>query len=334
VLKIDGLVQDMTVLSSNQPLWYTLSANLTPGTHQLAVAFDNDAYAPPEDRNLFLDRIRWGRDSDTNPATLLTRPGAVVQMRLGNGLIVLDEINWDIETQNLTKANRFASTLLTGLGAEMPLRSTIGIEAEGMTNINVNAYTVSGGLAHLNSNGRIQTAVNVTSAGSYQFELWVGGTAAQGVLPQVGIVIDGVMRTNFFLSTTNVIRYSMTLDLSAGTHAIGLAFLNDFYAAPEDRNAFFDRIEISAGSTLRITQLSVDRFQQSATVQWESLPGSACDVEFATNLFQAVWTTAATVTNDSSVAAWQDTGNGNGSRPPPLSSAAPQRFYRIRQIAP
>ena len=68
-------------MPTNQLAYYTLAADLAPGMHQLAVSFDNDAYAPPEDRNLFLTQILWGRDDDTNPATLLTRPGAVAQVR-------------------------------------------------------------------------------------------------------------------------------------------------------------------------------------------------------------------------------------------------------------
>src|SRR5262249_5950645 len=192
-----------------------------------AISFDNDAYAPPEDRNLFLDQIQWGRDSDTSPVTLLTRPGVVAQARRANGLIILDEIQWETESQNLTKADRYISSLLTGLGVTMRKSAGLNIEAETMTNVNVAAYNSSGGIAYLNSNGRIETRVQFTTAGTYTFDIIAGGTAAVGVMPQIAIVVDGVNRTNFFLSTTGMTHYSITLSISAGTHAIGLAFLND-----------------------------------------------------------------------------------------------------------
>ncbi len=142
-LQIDGITQDSVIVPTNQLAYYTLSADLTPGTHQLAVSFDNDAYAPPEDRNLFLDQILWGRDSDNNPATLLTRPGAVAQDRRSNGLVVLDEIEWDTETQNATQAGRYISKLLTDLGAVFQQLPGVTIVAGTMTNVNVNAYYTS-----------------------------------------------------------------------------------------------------------------------------------------------------------------------------------------------
>ena len=60
-----------------------------------------------------------GPDAAPNQRQPLTQPGAVAQVRRGKGLIVLDEIMWETETQNITKAQRYASTLLTGLGASM-----------------------------------------------------------------------------------------------------------------------------------------------------------------------------------------------------------------------
>ncbi len=331
-LKIDGRSQDTVTVPTNQLAFYTLSADLSAGTHQLAISFDNDAYAPPEDRNLFLDEIRWGRDFDTSPATLLTRPGAVAQVRRGNGVIILDEVQWETETQNLIKANRYISSLLTGLGAAMKRSAAVNIEAENMTNVNVAAYSSSGGIAYLNSNGRIETKVQFTTTGTYTFDLVAGGTAAVGVMPQIAVVVDGVNRTNFFLSTTAMTHYSVTLTITAGTHAIGLAFLNDYYAPPEDRNAAFDSLTIAATPAFRIVSLEADPAGQLATLQWETTPGKAYEVQIATNLASASWCAVVTNLSNGSIESWLDTGELSGS--PPLSAAAPRRFYRIRQAGP
>ena len=331
-LQIDGIVQDSVIVPTNQSAYYTLSADLAPGTHQLAVSFDNDAYAPPEDRNLFLDQILWGRDADNNPAALLTRPGAVAQDRRGNGLVVLDEIEWDTETQNATQAGRYVSKLLTGLGAAFQPSPGVTITAGTMTNVNVNAYATSGGIAYLYSNGRIETIVNFTAAGSYTFTITAGGTAAAGVLPQVGVTVDGNSRTNFFLTSTNFTTYTVTLFLTAGTHAIGLVFLNDYYAPPEDRNAFFSQLTIAPATILQIIGLSTDLAQQTATLQWGTTPGTAYEVQFSPSLRPANWQPAITITGNASIASWEDTGALSGT--PPLSLAAPQRYYRVRQVNP
>ena len=330
-LKIDGRAQDTVTVPTNQLAFYSLSAYLTPGTHQLAVSFDNDAYSPPEDRNLFLAQILWGRDSDNSPTSLLTQPGAVAQVRRGNGLILLDEVCWETESQNATKAGRFACELLTGLGAAARLSPALGIQAVTMSNVNVSAYYVSGGIVWLGSNGRIETPVSFTTPGAYTFQVVAGGTAALGVLPQVAIVVDGVTRPNFFLTSTNMTPYTITLSITAGTHTIGLAFLNDYWAPPDDRNAAFSLLTITPPTVPRLTALDTDPLLHVATLQWEGIAGKTYEVQLASNLlsrFQAV----AVVTNNDSVASWQDTGGAWGT--PPLRPTSPQRYYRIRQTSP
>ena len=331
-LEIDGVTQDLVTVPTNQLAYYTLSADLTTGTHQLSVSFDNDAYAPPEDRNLFLAQILWGRDADNNPATLLTRPGAVAQDRRGSGLVLLDEIEWDTETQNATRAGRYISRLLTDLGVAFQPSPGVTVVAGTMTNVNVAVYNTSGGIAYLNSNGRIETSVNITASGNYTFTIVAGGNAAAGVLPQIGVTVDGSSRTNFFLTDTNLAAYSVTLFLTAGTHAIGLAFLNDYYAPPADRNAFFSQFTITPASVLQITGLDANTVQQSATLQWRTTPGAVYEVQFTPGLPPTNWQPVLTTTSSASITSWEDDGGLSGI--PPLSPAAPQRFYRIRQVSP
>ncbi|HZL43895.1 MAG TPA: carbohydrate-binding domain-containing protein [Verrucomicrobiae bacterium] len=331
-LEIDGVAQDSVTVPTNLLAYYTLSADLTPGTHQLAVSFDNDAYAPPEDRNLFLAQILWGRDADDNPATLLTRPGALAQDRRGSGLVILDEIEWDTETQNATRAGRYISRLLTDLGVAVQPSPGVTIVAGTMTNVNVAAYNTSGGIAYLNSNGRIETSVNITASGNYTFTIIAGGTSAAGVLPQVGVTVDGISQTNFFLTGTNLATYSATLFLTAGAHAIGVAFLNDYYAPPEDRNAFFSQFTIAPAPVLQITALDTDAVQHSATLQWKTTPGAAYEVQFTPGLSPTNWQPLLTNTSSASISSWEDDGILSGI--PPLSPAASQRFYRIRQVSP
>ncbi len=332
ILKIDGRAMDAITVPTNQPAYYTLSAELTAGTHQLAVYFDNDAYAPPEDRNLFLDEIRWGRDGDNSPTTLLTRPGSVVQVRRGNGLILLDEICWDTETLSTTKAARFGSTLLTGLGGACHPTPALGIEAEAMTNVNVNAYSADGGIAHLNSNGRIQSSILITTSGSYTFEVIAGGTPAVGILPQVAITVDGVNKTNWFLTTPAMTSYKFTLTLTAGTHTVGLAFLNDANPAGEDRNAYFDRLVITPQTAPLLALAEVNATTHTTTLQWEATPGTTYEVQIVTGLEGSGWKTLTNILSAGSVASWQDTGEAFGTAP--LTTNAPKRFYRLRQTSP
>jgi len=330
-LKIDGVAQDSITVPTNQTAAYTLMADLTPGTHQLAISYDNDAYAPPEDRNLFLDQIQWGRDADNSPTSLLTRPGAVAQVRRGAGVVILDEIGWETEAKNAAKAGRYACRLLTGLGGACQLPNSLTIEAEAMTNINVSAYNASGGITWLNSNGRIESPVRITTAGNYTFEVFAGGTIAQGVYPQVAITLNGANRVTWFLTSTNMTRYAFTFYLGVGTFNLGLAFLNDAWVPPEDRNAAFDRLTLTPETTFRIVNWSADSASQTFSVQWECLPFKPYEVQICTNLAGGPWQAATNFTVPGNVGSWTDTGFAGA---PPLSPAAPERFYRVRQSGP
>jgi hypothetical protein len=330
-LKIDGLAQDSITVPTNQTAAYTLMADLTPGTHQLAISYDNDAYAPPEDRNLFLDQIQWGRDADNSPSSLLTRPGAVAQVRHGAGVVILDEIGWETEAKNAAKAGRYACRLLTGLGGACQLPNSLTIEAETMTNVNVSAYNVSGGIAWLNSNGRIETPVRITTAGNYTFEVFAGGTTAQRVYPQVAITVNSVNRATWFLTSTNMTRYAFTIYLGVGTYNLGLAFLNDAWVPPEDRNAAFDRLTLTPESAFRIVNWSADSLSQTFALQWECVPFKPYEVQICTNPAGGPWQAATNFTVSGNIESWTDTGFAGA---PPLSPAAPQRFYRVRQSGP
>jgi hypothetical protein len=63
-------------------------------------------------------------------------------------------------------------------------------------------------------------------------------------------------------------------------------------------------------------------------VQWECLPFKSYEVLVCTNLAGALWQVATNLTIPGAVGSWIDTGFAGA---PPLSPAAPQRFYRVRQ---
>jgi hypothetical protein len=140
------------------------------------------------------------------------------------------------------------------------------------------------------------------------------------------------MRTNFFLTTTNLATYTVTLFLTAGTHAIGLAFLNDYYAPPEDRNAFFSQLTIAPLPAFQIIDLNADATQPSVTLRWETTPNAGYEVQFNPRLQPTNWQSLATVTSSASITSWKDDGTLSGM--PPLTPGAPQRFYRIHNTSP
>ncbi len=173
-----------------------------------------------------------------------------------------------------------------------------------------------------------------TTSGQYTFDVVAGGVAAVGVLPQVAIVVDAINQTSFYVTSTNLTHYQVTLQITAGTHTIGLAFLNDYYdpAHGQDRNAAFGLLTIIPQTAPRITAWETDASRQAVVLQWQAMPGKSYEVQTASDLKNSPWQAVTNFISNDNIASWRDT--GNLSNAPPLSAGAPRRFYRIRQLGP
>jgi uncharacterized protein (DUF1800 family) len=91
--------------------------------------------------------------------------------------------------------------------------------------------------------------LRVHESGWYQIALRAAGTRAQGVLPTVGIVVDGanVSTTNARLLRRGFHRFAagVPIRLEEGEHVLTPYFANDFYVDGRvDRNLFLDCIEV------------------------------------------------------------------------------------------
>ena len=100
------------------------------------------------------------------------------------------------------------------------------------------------------SNGYIEDSVNFPVSGKYSFIVTVFGSAAAGFWPKMEIRIDkstiGSVTVNSGIWGTYVIEGN----ISAGIHKVAIAFTNDYYKPPEDRNLFVDSIFISSSAQL------------------------------------------------------------------------------------
>jgi hypothetical protein len=250
VLRIDKEFHDMVVVDSQIWNWkpYSLTADLTVGEHELSLAFTNDACAPPEDRNLFLDKVLYEPDTPAGSELFLTKPGALVRVDLGKGFILFDEIAWEKEQKNLDKADRYVSTILTELGATIKAPSGLRIEAEEMTP--VGWYTVvANAIICFFSNGRLESSIDFTTSGTYSFAVAAYGSPCLGVWPQMELRIDGAKRDSVFVNTPFLKEFVLSATVAQGAHPVALAFVNDGWAPPEDRNLLVDQMTISMTDT-------------------------------------------------------------------------------------
>ena len=227
---------------------YTAFGKVERGTHTLAVAFINDGSNPPkEDRNLHVDKVLIARDDSPTGLWFLTTPGAVACKRVGNGVLVLDQIKWDTEEANARKAARYACGLLTALGGDFAARDGVAVECETMApQPGMNHFSVRGTHAALACSGWIATDIEVAAAGRYTAELVASGSAVENVYPHVNILIDGKKAAEVQLTSGGWRPYPVALDLAKGKHELKLEFDNDRQIpGVADRNVMLDKVVFS-----------------------------------------------------------------------------------------
>lgn len=104
---------------------------------------------------------------------------------------------------------------------------------------------VTGGW-NLFSEGKLETAVRLDDSGTYRVKVQAWGSPCQSVWPEMALLIDGEKKQTRTVRALNSSDYEYRVFLEAGTHQIGLAFLNDARADGEDRNLFIREVELAS----------------------------------------------------------------------------------------
>jgi hypothetical protein len=97
----------------------------------------------------------------------------------------------------------------------------------------------------LSSNGEVGAPVDIPTDGQYRVRARVYGQQAGPDLPQAGLMVGGTTLQTFDVAAeqANPEIIEVTADVTAGNKQVGVAFLNDYYEPPDDRNLYVDWIE-------------------------------------------------------------------------------------------
>jgi hypothetical protein len=224
---------------------YSLTWRAKAGPHRLTVAFINDANAPPEDRNLYLDRFVLTRTRGAKKLEALTTPAALVRWPMGKGALILSAIRWDEARQNAQRGQRFLCSLLTALGARFrgARRGDI-LEAEALEPQSRLAwFRREADHVYMGTNGYIEGRVRIVRAGRYRVFVWGKGTSAEGEYPLIALELDGREVGRVEIKSDDWAPHLLTAVLPAGEHTLRVRFLNDLWRPPEDRNLWLDKLE-------------------------------------------------------------------------------------------
>jgi hypothetical protein len=127
------------------------------------------------------------------------------------------------------------------------------------TSMTASTGSASGSAWNLFSNGTLQGDFVITSAGTYTVNVRAYEQSAGPDRAQMNILVDGVAQgasISVAATQANPQTYTRQVTLSAGTHRVGAAFLNDYYQAPNDRNLVVEYVEVLKPSSGTPTQTS------------------------------------------------------------------------------
>lgn len=245
---IDGERVGMLYIGSEEPQTYTLPFKAKKGKHILSIAFINDAYSPPEDRNLWVQSFLLAKATDRENLELVTSPPALVSIPLGKGRLVLNSLRWEEPPAgNGLKARRFISSLLNALGATFAPRSVSILKAEVMEpEGEIPFFRKEAGYVYLGGNGTLRSEVEVAREGDYRITIWARGTPVGGIYPVVVLEMDGKEIGRVECKGEDWSPHSLIAHLPPGRHVLRLSFINDEWRPPEDRNLWLSQIEFEA----------------------------------------------------------------------------------------
>jgi hypothetical protein len=94
------------------------------------------------------------------------------------------------------------------------------------------------------ANGIMNEEVDFPNTGTYRIEITAKGDLANGVGPEMELLIDGQSQGKVFVNTNTPEIYIFEVDVSAGTHAVTISFNNNYYNSAQgiDRNLYVDKI--------------------------------------------------------------------------------------------
>jgi beta-galactosidase len=244
---VDGRYIGAFTCQQGEPTTYTISTDLPEGEHEAIIRFTNDASTATEDRNLLVRALLVSPDRRSPGVALLTNPAAVAAFRRLGGTIVVDNLTWETNTRNATKAARYVSGLLTGLGARF--RAAAGTVYEAVTfepQPGMPWFSKTPNGAYMGSGGYITRQVRCAREGEYEFRLTGRGTPVEGVYPIVRVELDGQAVGEVELAGATNGTYALPAHITEGEHELRLVFTNDEWAPPEDRNLALARVEVVA----------------------------------------------------------------------------------------
>lgn len=204
-LRVDGVaIATWDVIGGNYAT-YSDTAQLSAGSHTIAIAFTNDAKTSTEDRNLRSDHLDVTLHSGTQP-----------------------DPDPDPDPEP-TPPQRFEVE-------SFPTKSNGGVYTDSLA---------SGGKGWKQwSNGQASMTYTMERSERIEFTVRSKGQVAGGVWPLMSLIVDEAVIAEWSVASTSYKDFTIAKNLSDGTHTFAIAFSNNGAVGTEDRNLLSDFLDV------------------------------------------------------------------------------------------
>jgi hypothetical protein len=164
--------------------------------------------------------------------------------------------------------------------AAIELTGAIILEADTMTFVGSgNHRAVDGGWALLGEGAMTENVI--FKRDKHKFEIVAKGTFAGGAWPNMEVKIGAVVIGSFTVDSGIWKSFFIedVLGITPGTHVVSVAFTNDFYEAPNDRNLYLQKVMIAEVYGDKSVTLAWDANTESDLAGYKIYYGSASRAE-------------------------------------------------------
>jgi hypothetical protein len=176
--------------------------------------------------------------AETDAVTPLTDPGIISVFSYGKGQFLIDFLNWK---SDMRLSSRIGSALLSNLGIGIE-RSGMMVQAESLDIVQVTLGEATDSWYAFYTNGYIGKKIHFPTSGRYTVRMYAYANVVQDRGAMVQVFVDKAVVHTMEITEQRV--YELDIVVSEGIHEIGIAFTNDFYEPPQDRNLYVDYVEI------------------------------------------------------------------------------------------
>ena len=177
------------------------------------------------------------------------------------------------------------TTTISGTYSPDNTLPTVTIEAEDME-FKTTGKAISGGW-NIWGNGYIADDIDFAAGGTASFEVVAMGSYAGGAWPIMEVWIDQISVGTVTVDSSSWTEYTIQARITSGTHEVAIAFTNDYFKDPDDRNLYVDKVTITTENSAPVSDAGNDQtVQEGETVTLSGLNSTDPDDNIASYFWQ------------------------------------------------